>query len=372
VLYALSEADALQDMARTTPHPGSLRRDGKARVVCLLQPDDSSSPTLAYLRSVYNSPGARQSQWSNFVERLRGLAAARGIRDVPAAVHEVRRLGRRTAAAVVVAHASRHPLRCLTALRCAPVRCDACVFTPHRLPTQHHFLSGAPLHALKDELLLWASCRGQLLARTVAGMMSFRTALLALAAYENPHLMPRREQQQLDTLTEQWHQHQLQLAQLAQRQQHLAHVVQHEEQQLARVRERLGQSGCGEVSLLLPEQQQYLLQQKELLQQQLARHRAEQQQVAADSARAQAGFSGDQQQQLDALRAAAAHCSALRDVLLQDLVDCKYSLVVSSQNLRVFAAPAESAVSMRAAWLVHSMHRMRQLHPALKVGGARG
>lgn len=59
---------------------------------------------------------------------------------------------------------------------------------PARPPCQFHFLPGEPLHPLKDELLLWASCRGQLLARTVRGMMSYRAALAALAEHENPQL----------------------------------------------------------------------------------------------------------------------------------------------------------------------------------------
>jgi hypothetical protein len=57
---------------------------------------------------------------------------------------------------------------------------------------------------------------------------------------------------------------------------------------------------------------------------------------------------------------------ALRQVLLDDLVDCKYHLVVSSQNFGVFASPA-SASSMKAAWLVHSIHTLRAKHPTLKV-----
>lgn len=51
---------------------------------------------------------------------------------------------------------------------------------------QFHFLPHEPLHKYKEELLLWASCRGQLLARTVRGMMTYRTALAALADFENP------------------------------------------------------------------------------------------------------------------------------------------------------------------------------------------
>jgi hypothetical protein len=57
VLYALSEADALQDLAIPAQAQAKLRPDGKAKMVYLLQPDGGSTPTLAYLRSVYNSPG---------------------------------------------------------------------------------------------------------------------------------------------------------------------------------------------------------------------------------------------------------------------------------------------------------------------------
>lgn len=37
------------------------------------------------------------------------------------------------------------------------------------------------------------------------------------------------------------------------------------------------------------------------------------------------------------------------------------------QNFGVFAAP-ESVDNMKASWLVHSIHTLRQKHPTLKVG----
>lgn len=57
----------------------------------LLTPEGSSTGTLTYLRSVYNTPGQPHTQWANFVERVRDIAAARNIKNVTKAVNEVRR-----------------------------------------------------------------------------------------------------------------------------------------------------------------------------------------------------------------------------------------------------------------------------------------
>lgn len=88
VLYALSEGDALNDMHITDP--SKLTADGRAKMVYLLSQEGGSTPTLSYLRSVYNTPGQPRSQWGNFVERVKGLAAAQGIKGLPKVVEEVR------------------------------------------------------------------------------------------------------------------------------------------------------------------------------------------------------------------------------------------------------------------------------------------
>ncbi|KDD71425.1 hypothetical protein H632_c5059p0, partial [Helicosporidium sp. ATCC 50920] len=52
--------------------------------------------------------------------------------------------------------------------------------------TEADFDTGGPLHAAQSQLLLWASYRGQLLSRTVRGMMSHERALALLARLETP------------------------------------------------------------------------------------------------------------------------------------------------------------------------------------------
>jgi hypothetical protein len=196
---------------------------------------------------------------------------------------------------------------------------------------QYHFLPGSPLHPLKQELLLWASWRGQLLARTVRGLMSYRTALQALAAYENPHLMPTEQQQELDRLEESTHR-------LHKRQEQLKQQLKHLQPEAD-----FTQQGSG--------QQQHRQQEADTAAQKLA---GVQQRLQADTVAL--GPLQEQQQQWE----------VLRQVLLDDLVDCKYHLVVSSQNFGVFASPA-SGSNMKAAWLVHSIHKLRAKHPTLKV-----
>lgn len=88
VLYALSEGDAMNDMRITDP--SKLTADGRAKMVYLLSQEGGSTPTLSYLRSVYNTPGQPRTQWGNFVERVKGLAAAQGIKGLPKVVEEVR------------------------------------------------------------------------------------------------------------------------------------------------------------------------------------------------------------------------------------------------------------------------------------------
>jgi hypothetical protein len=87
VLYALSETDAISDMR--IEDPSKLTPDGRAKMVYLLSQEGGSTPTLSYLRSVYNTPGQPRTQWGNFVERVKGLAAAQGIKGLPKVVEEV-------------------------------------------------------------------------------------------------------------------------------------------------------------------------------------------------------------------------------------------------------------------------------------------
>ena len=57
-----------------------------------------------------------------------------------------------------------------------------------RLINENDFSSGGDLFDLREELMMWASHRGQLLARTVRGMMTYETALRRLAEAENLHI----------------------------------------------------------------------------------------------------------------------------------------------------------------------------------------
>jgi hypothetical protein len=209
---------------------------------------------------------------------------------------------------------------------------------------QYNFLPGYPLHPLKHELLLWASWRGQLLARTVRGLMSYRAALQALAAHENPHLMPAETQQQYDRLQESTHA-------LRNRQEQL-------QQQLRALQaaDRDSQAGGGRESTPGQQHQQY---------QQHRRQEAER--VAGKVATVQRRLQADAAQ-LQPLQQQHQQWEALRGVLLDDLVDGKYHLVVSSQMFGVFASQ-ESSSNMKARWLVHSIHMLRQQHPTLKVSG---
>jgi hypothetical protein len=141
--------------------------------------------------------------------------------------------------------------------------------------------------------------------------------------------MPTEQQQELDRLVESAHR-------LHKRQEQL-------QQQLNQLQANSTQSDS--------QQQQHRRQEADAAAQQLA---GVQQRLQADAV-ALVPLQEQQQQ-----------WEALRQVLLDDLVDCKYHLVVSSQNFGVFASPA-SASSMKAAWLVHSIHTLRAKHPTLKV-----
>lgn len=159
--------------------------------------------------------------------------------------------------------------------------------------------------------------------------MSYRTALHALAAHENPHLTPLDTQQELDRLQESTNKLQNRQEQLQQQLKQLQADKQQDQQV----------------------QQQHRQQEADRVKQKLA---AVQQKLQADLA------------QLAPLQQQHQQWEALRGVLLYDLVDSKYHLVVSSQNFGVFASK-ESSRNMKAAWLVHSIHTLRHNHPTLKV-----
>ena len=95
VLYALSQSDSMHDLG--VADVSKLTPDSRAKMLYLLNDEGGSTPTLAYLRSVYNTPGHPRTQWANFVERVKDLAAGVGLKEVPKVVEEVRlQLGRLT------------------------------------------------------------------------------------------------------------------------------------------------------------------------------------------------------------------------------------------------------------------------------------
>lgn len=93
VIYALTEDDALAEVCSNTSSSSSsmVSRD---KMVYLMTPEGSPTATMTYLRSLYcqGHHAAGQNQWGAFVERLRGMAAQRGIdaASIPADVSEVR------------------------------------------------------------------------------------------------------------------------------------------------------------------------------------------------------------------------------------------------------------------------------------------
>lgn len=121
VLYALSEGDAIQDLDLSPPAQAKLSREGKSKMVYLLQPDGSSTALLSYLRSVYSTPGQPQTQWSNFVERVKGLAAARG-ENVPKLVCEVSESGQAFVSGLELAGKGRGPHE-FPSLTCCHSKC---------------------------------------------------------------------------------------------------------------------------------------------------------------------------------------------------------------------------------------------------------
>lgn len=259
---------------------------------------------------VCRQQGTGPTQWDNFVERVKGMAAADGMdmKELPARVNEVRGphpdqqalrysrsfcrwLAAELAVALDIArHSSSYRIDLSSPFS------DSATLSRSKLPMkmyhapgmvtapllllplimQFHFLPHEPLHKYKEELLLWASCRGQLLARTVRGMMTYRTALAALADFENPRVTAS--------------------AAAAAAQRHSSAG---------------GSSSSSNSSSSIPEP------------------------------------------------------DALRTAILQDLVDKKFSYIVSSQNLGEFGTQVAS--DLKAAWLVHAIRTLMHRHTALKV-----
>jgi chromosome segregation ATPase len=220
--------------------------------------------------------------------------------------------------------------------------------------------------------------------------MSYRTALQALAAYENPHFLTildpasqaaqqvggshshaqgkqQQQQQQRRTL-------QVVLDEVFDQQRYLEHTQRQlqdqisywqadlEEQQIAR--DRLLQDNA---AAAVSEQQQQLQRDKlaafeQVIAQRVGKIAELQRQLAATLDKLL-----HTEQQLRPLQEQQQQWEVLRQVLLDDLVDCKYHLVVSSQNLGVFASKQESKSNMKSAWLAHSVEVLRNRHPTFKV-----
>jgi len=285
---------------------------------------------------------------------------------------------------------------------------------------QHHFLPGGPLHELKEELLLWASWRGQLLARTVRGLMSYRAALQAIARHENPHflhLMPQQRQptaapaagthgahqpaqqaaqQQaghdastpahqaqllqsaLDQLLDRAHLQRNQKLQLEAQQQHckallaseqaLHSKLQQELKELQQLQQQQQQQQAQEEAQdpKMTRQQRRLERQLQYLGRLLKDRTSRLDQLTAELEANQSALEKTEQE-LQPLQQQQRYWEALRDVLLDDLVDSKYHLVVSSQNLGVFASKAESERNLKSAWLAYSIQKLQEKHPAFKV-----
>jgi hypothetical protein len=86
VLYALSQSDSLADLGVKDLSAFTKDRD---KMLYLMNDEGGSTATLSYLRSVYNTPGQASTQWANFMERVKDLAAAQGIKELPKTVEEV-------------------------------------------------------------------------------------------------------------------------------------------------------------------------------------------------------------------------------------------------------------------------------------------
>ncbi|GIL42944.1 hypothetical protein Vafri_768, partial [Volvox africanus] len=123
VLYPLSADHAARQLGLAPPP-----HVGPGRPPDLLSETEDNVSLMSYLRSVF------PDDWKNFMERLSGMLGGADLSRV----------------------------------------------------TENDFAPMGPLHGLAAELQLWATYRGQLLGRTVRGMMCYRRAVRMLVELEYP------------------------------------------------------------------------------------------------------------------------------------------------------------------------------------------
>ncbi|CAD7698647.1 unnamed protein product [Ostreobium quekettii] len=124
VVYAIEASETAGVVGVDPP------RKGMAKITDLLSETHTRLPLLSYLRTVY------PKDWMNFLERMR---TKYGVE-----------------------------------------------FEDPKSVTGEEFLQEGDFHHLQNDLLLWASYRGQLLARTVRGMMAYENALKLICLLEHP------------------------------------------------------------------------------------------------------------------------------------------------------------------------------------------
>jgi hypothetical protein len=304
VLYALNEEDA----CATLGMKASTAKD-RNKMVYLLTTDGAPTDSMRYLKTVFDCSDNRQ--WANFVERIKGSAAKNpAIRtsDMPEEV------------------------------------------------TEYHFMPGEVLHPYKTELLLWASNRGQLLARTVRGMMAYRRALLVHAELENPcfeeeeHALSALAGFETDvrflTAAVTWQE----LYDKRQEQRRIVQEATPEEAQFAAAaKDAIRELEVGMLQL-------------QALHPACAEHPALDSQswdimAVQDGLRKINADIREMELQRDTAR-------ELRRLLLEEMVDMKYQYVISGQML---GQMARNKGSLKAQWTVHGMELLCKLHPSLKV-----
>ena len=287
VLYALNEDDAC-----ATVGLNKAKAKDRDKMVYLLNNDGAPTDSMRYLKTVYAS-NPSSSQWSNFIERVKNQAA-----EDPAIPAE-----------------QKQRLRNLEV-------------------SEYHFMPGEVLYPLRHELLIWASNRGQLLARTVRGMMAYRRALLVHADLGNPLISEAGADGAVVDLEEEieWVKAKIEWQELRQKSSVLRQVIAEAapEQDAAAAALLKLEKSMDRLLLLFPEVGQ--------VQQGLPELQHELQHL-------------EQQQEL-------------RRLLLEDLVDRKYQYVVSGQALSQMAG---NKGSLKAQWTVHSMKLLCEMHPSLKV-----
>ena len=305
MLYALNQEDA----CATLGMKASTAKD-KDKMVYLLTTDGAPTDSMRYLKTVFDCSENRQ--WANFVERIKGLAA-------------------------------KNP-----AIRMSDM--------PEGEITEYHFTPGEVLHPLKNELLLWASNRGQLLARTVRGMMAYRRALLVHAELENPRF--EEEEHALEAL-ERYETDVKFLSAAAMWQE----LYEKREQQREVVREATPEERkyADDAAAAVRELELEMLQ-LQALHPECAEHPALDSQDwdlgAIESGLVKLHESlAEMEMQRDKAR-------ELRRLLLEEMVDMKYQYVISGQML---GQMGRNKGSLRAQWTVHSMKLLCKLHPSLKV-----